>query len=631
MSSKPTIDVQAAGLADPSNTRETRNRLEGSPVDSRSSLRASLARLNILLIACFDGQNAPAITDHINALERYSKHRVFVYNHFPALAAGEKDLPVKLDLHRFDAIIIHYSIYVLNEPVDYLNQSAKQRIADFRGVKTLFRQDEYNNVHGLIHVLSTLGVDILFTNFLSHEARRVYPAERLPRLRLVSNFTGYVADNFLSRSGPPIAERSIEVGYRSRELPFWLGQLGLEKTQIAIGFARIARGHGLATDISVRESDRIYGEAWPAFLANCRAVLGTETGASVIDFTGEIRRNCDLYVAAHPHATFDEVRDLYFSDCDGLYGFEQLSPRHFEAACMRTGMILFEGNYSGVLQPWRHYIPLRKDFTNSDEVVAALRDNPRMQDMVDRTRAEIAENPRYHFRHLVNRVDEAIEHAFAQGRYAPVADAYCESTFILALRPPYRYRNLGFEPVAPIVLRSPLKTEFKHPFSNAINNSNDGDPALVVHGQPLPQEFEMLLPRTFAVHQIRLIWESSENRPLNYSFELFRGSRLADIVQVRNNAAVDVITQINWCACDRIRVQVDEFFGEQRIMLRNAEVYGIWQPLGALRIRPQLRAIWVHLPLPVRQRIRAWAEKVLTVREPPIRRAPSQHDRASGR
>jgi hypothetical protein len=66
-------------------------------------------------------------------------------------------------------------------------------------------------------------------------------------------------------------------------------------------------------------------------------------------------------------------------------------------------------------------------------------------------------------------------------------------------------------------------------------------------------------------------------------------------------------------------------------MLRNAEVYGIWQPLGALRIRPQLRAIWVHLPLPVRQRIRAWAEKVLTVREPPIRRAPSQHDRASGR
>jgi hypothetical protein len=56
-------------------------------------------------------------------------------------------------------------------------------------------------------------------------------------------------------------------------------------------------------------------------------------------------------------------------------------------------MVLFEGRYSGVLKPHRHYIPLKKDFSNFDEVVAKIRDVEGLQEMVDRTFDENCAKP----------------------------------------------------------------------------------------------------------------------------------------------------------------------------------------------------------------------------------------------
>ena len=53
--------------------------------------------------------------------------------------------------------------------------------------------------------------------------------------------------------------------------------------------------------------------------------------------------------------------------------------RHLAHAVRRIGtgrerrqVRLFEGRYAGAMEPMRHYIPLRKDFWNFDEVVARL-------------------------------------------------------------------------------------------------------------------------------------------------------------------------------------------------------------------------------------------------------------------
>ena len=45
------------------------------------------------------------------------------------------------------------------------------------------------------------------------------------------------------------------------------------------------------------------------------------------------------------------------------YAFFAISPRHLEAVVTKTAQVLVEGSYSGVLEPERHYIPVRRDFS----------------------------------------------------------------------------------------------------------------------------------------------------------------------------------------------------------------------------------------------------------------------------
>jgi hypothetical protein len=80
-------------------------------------------------------------------------------------------------------------------------------------------------------------------------------------------------------------------------------------------------------------------------------------------------------------------------------------------------MILYEGRYSGILLPWRHYVPLRKDHANMAEVAAVLRDLPRAQAIVDAAHRDVALNPAYSFAAHGAHVDDVM--AAAVGGEAP--------------------------------------------------------------------------------------------------------------------------------------------------------------------------------------------------------------------
>jgi hypothetical protein len=194
-------------------------------------------------------------------------------------------------------------------------------------------------------------------------------------------------------------------------VPAWLGELGQEKVRIGLRFAADAQRYGLACDVSYREEDRLYGDSWVDFLCQCKSVLGVESGASVFDFSGEIQRQVETHLAREPHTPFETLRDLYFKDEEGRISLAQISPRCFEAAAVRTLMILYEGEYSGLLVPWHHYVPLKKDHSNMDEVVAALRDPARAREITDNAYREVACAEANTFRAFVRKVDEALEAA----------------------------------------------------------------------------------------------------------------------------------------------------------------------------------------------------------------------------
>ncbi len=91
----------------------------------------------------------------------------------------------------------------------------------------------------------------------------------------------------------------------------------------------------------------------------------------------------------------------------------QISPRVFEAITLRTVLVLFEGDYSGVLQPNVHFIPLKKDGSNLSEVFLRLKDGNYVDQMAERAYQDVIASGRYSYKSFVHMVDEEMAKAIS--------------------------------------------------------------------------------------------------------------------------------------------------------------------------------------------------------------------------
>jgi hypothetical protein len=378
----------------------------------------SKARRVLLLCNYYPG-TAGTIIDHIEAFGRYSKNEYFVLS-----SLG--DLPKWLDLSRFDALIFHYSLVASYD--QYISPAGRKQIREFAGFKAAFVQDDYRWINDTVDAFAYMGIHALFPLTSPDIIDKVYSDERLPNVRKETVLAGYVPQSLVHLRVKSYRDRDIDVIYRARKLPAWMGSHTLQKWQIAERFNADAGLYGLAVDISVQEEDRIYGDQWVDFVSNSRATLGTESGASICDFTGEIQRNVESHLCKHPNADFETLRGLYFKDRDGEIMMNIISPRCFESAALRTLMILYEGEYSGVLKPWRHYVPLRRDHSNMDEVVRILRSPEEAQKIIDNAYFEIAKNEAYSFSSMVKLVDRVMDEEWSTS-FVPTRNPYNQHLF----------------------------------------------------------------------------------------------------------------------------------------------------------------------------------------------------------
>jgi hypothetical protein len=361
-------------------------------------------RLRVLLFCDEAARHAGTLDEHINALETCSQHWVTSVD-----LLGATKLSPRFEL--FDAIVFHYSVaHIL---VQHLPQPLCAGIIAYNGPKLLFIQDEYQRVDATAATVRDLGIGVIFSVTGPDVIRKVYHHRWLDQVRFETTLTGFVPANFLTRAVPDYEKRPIDVSYRARRLPAWLGEFGQEKWRIGARFLEDARRHGLACDIAMSEAERIYGVAWINFVANSRAVLGTESGASFIDYAGDVQKRVEAYAAAHPDASFEEIRDRFLEGRDGATVIRVISPRCFEAAALKTLMILYPGNYSGILEPHRHYVVLERDHSNMNDVVRILRDPERAGSIIEAAYQEIACSPRWTFQALADHVDKVLgeEHA----------------------------------------------------------------------------------------------------------------------------------------------------------------------------------------------------------------------------
>ena len=360
-----------------------------------------MSRQARVLLICDDRRGAPnTVLDHIDAFRRYSRHDIHTLN--------TRDMPrsIALDLDYFDVAVIHYSVVLSS--LNYLSADFRDKLRRFRGLKVEFIQDDYRWIDRETAASRDIGINVLFTVAPEPAASQVYD-ERLPGVRRVLTLTGYVPENLVGRPIKPLGERTIDVGYRARDLPFWLGRLSREKVWIGQRFLERAPAYGLRCDIAWTEDQRIYGERWIEFVSSCRATLGCESGASIADFDGSVEQAVLTFMGAHPRATFEDVHEAVLRPYEGNVVMNIVSPRVFEAAALGTALVMFPGEYSGVVSPEKHYIVLEKDFSNMDDVVDKLRDDKLVSAMTARARHDLIESGRWGYRAFVDQFDQVVD------------------------------------------------------------------------------------------------------------------------------------------------------------------------------------------------------------------------------
>ncbi|MGH2956409.1 MAG: hypothetical protein ACRDL6_05370 [Solirubrobacterales bacterium] len=347
--------------------------------------------------------DAATISDHINAFERYSRFPFWKLN-------TDQGFPRRLAALSFDLIVVHYSVFA-SGPAPYMLDEGFLGYLDAaeRSYKLAFFQDEHQYCQKRFAFLDRYRFDCVYTciepEYFDQTYRRY---TRVPTL--VSHVPAYVHPHMLATAESlhrPDGERDTDIGYRARPTPPFFGRGGMEKVEIAERFRERAAAD-LRLDVSVREQDRLYGDAWYRFMARCKGFLGTESGASCVDLEDEVREEYEALLAAGENPTIERLEQGALGRWDWKVPLRTTSSRHFEAAALRICQVMYEGRYSGALRPMEHYIPLKKDLSNFDEVIEAFRDPAVRRELAENAHRDLIASGDYSYERFIAGFDQAL-------------------------------------------------------------------------------------------------------------------------------------------------------------------------------------------------------------------------------
>jgi len=358
--------------------------------------------MNILYLYNSTQTYTNAVFEHLAAFSKYSKHRSFFCHQ-------DQFQIFDIDLSLFDVVVIHFTIRL---PFDQISDSTAESLKHYSGLKVLFIQDEYDNTHKAWNWIKQLGFKLVFTVVPSDNITFVYPPEEFPDVRFVSNFTGYVPEELpCINSVTHPSERKLIIGYRGRPLPIRYGKLGQEKVAIGKMVKQYCDSKGIENDIAWTEDMRIYGPKWCEFMVSCRAMLSSESGSNVFAWDDSLDLRIEEFRKSNPNALEEDIYQQIVEPFERSGLMNQVSPRIFEAIASRTALVLFEGNYSGVVTPGLHYISLKKDGSNLDEVFKLLDNGDYIDKMTENAYRDVIASGKYSYQTFVQMVDEQISNS----------------------------------------------------------------------------------------------------------------------------------------------------------------------------------------------------------------------------
>jgi hypothetical protein len=202
--------------------------------------------------------------------------------------------------------------------------------------------------------------------------------------------------------------------YRGKTLNYIYGELGQDKLNIGIKMKKICEQYNISNDIEWDDDKRIYTEKWLEYLSNAKVTLGTLTGSNVLNYDYNKRDeiikwlgNIILPVDDNSEFSYNNAKIKF--DIKEQLNVEQISPKIFEAISVGTVLLMYEGNYGYILKPDIHYISLKKDYSNIEDVIKKIKDDEYLQNMADRAYNDIILSNKYSYEKFIKYVDEIID------------------------------------------------------------------------------------------------------------------------------------------------------------------------------------------------------------------------------
>jgi hypothetical protein len=281
-----------------------------------------------------------------------------------------------------------------------------QFVSDLDAMKLAFPQDDYDCHLLLDDWMVEWNVDVVFS-VISSNWEILYPRFSMHG-EIKLGYTGYVDDSLIDYASKDFHARSIDIGYRAKKLLPYFGYIGETKWQIGLEVKKEAQRLNLKEDIQIGDEHQLLGNHWYEFINDCKFTLGTNSGSSLLDPDGSVRKKVMRYIKKHPEAIFPDVESACFAGLDRKESFTAISPRILEAALLNSAQILVEGEYSKVLKPWDHFIPINSVASDFEQAYHAMLDESEVERRIKRCREAILDCPFLRFSSKAKTIFELI-------------------------------------------------------------------------------------------------------------------------------------------------------------------------------------------------------------------------------
>lgn len=261
--------------------------------------------------------------------------------------------------------------------------------------KILLPQDDYTYSSRLDSLAVKAKVDRVLTP-LSDGLELLYPLATKANIDFKLVLTGYLEAERIKTYNEfsyALEGRQVDLGQRVSKLPVQFGVGGRRKADIAERMAQAFADRGYTVDVSTSDKDSFVGEAWLNFLGNTRFTVSRKGGSSLGDTQNRMAETSSLIRLLAPWMPDKLVAK--FSSKQGVVegSFEAVSPRLFEAAALGVCQILEEDDYlDGAMVPWKHYIPLKSDFSNISEIFNFIENTSKVNQMIEDARYLLVES-----------------------------------------------------------------------------------------------------------------------------------------------------------------------------------------------------------------------------------------------